>query len=96
MDVITTSAPATREAGAFEPAVDALRTRIVGEVLSPGTAACDEARGSTFLAVDRHPAVIVRPAHDSDVAAAVAFARHRATGGGAQWRTQRGQYQRGR
>ena len=53
----------------------ALRSRLTGQLLSPGTAAYDEARQTIYVHIDRHPALIVRAASNEDVAAAVDYAR---------------------
>ena len=47
---------------------------LAGEILSPGDVEYDQARRVWNVAVDRHPAAIVRPAHEADVQAAVRFA----------------------
>ena len=52
-----------------------LRERHRGVVLGPGDLAWDGARQAWQLAVDQHPAVIAVPESESDVAAAVDFAR---------------------
>jgi len=53
-----------------------LGDRVLGDVITPDQAAYDEAR-TVFnaMAFERRPAVVVRPAVDDDVVAAVNFAR---------------------
>jgi hypothetical protein len=52
-----------------------LRSRLEGQVLTPGTAAYDQARRTINITLDRYPLAIVRAATAGDVAAAVDFAR---------------------
>ncbi|MGC0334843.1 FAD/FMN-containing dehydrogenase [Streptomyces sp. SAI-170] len=53
----------------------ALRPGFRGQVLRPGEPGYDQARQVFNAMVDKRPAVIARPAHTADVAAAVDFAR---------------------
>ena len=55
--------------------VDALRSRLYGEVYGPGDEGWDEARRAWNLAVDQRPAAVAFPQTDSDVVAVVNFAR---------------------
>jgi FAD/FMN-containing dehydrogenase len=52
-----------------------LRDELAGPVLGPGDAGYDEARRVFLPSVDRHPAVIVRPANTAEVAQVVSLAR---------------------
>jgi hypothetical protein len=52
-----------------------LRSRLEGQVLTPGTAAYDQARRTINITLDRYPLAIVRAATAGDVAAAVDFSR---------------------
>ena len=56
-------------------AVEALRERLRGQLLSPGDAGYDAARQVWNAMIDRHPALIARCAGAADVMAAVDFAR---------------------
>jgi FAD/FMN-containing dehydrogenase len=58
-------------------AVDDLRARLRGRVVEPSDPDYDALRVVVLGGVDPRPALIVRPAEDADVAAAVAFARDR-------------------
>ena len=55
--------------------VEALRSRLHGEVYGPDDAGWDEARRAWNLAVDQRPAAVAFPLTDSDVVAVVDFAR---------------------
>jgi len=55
--------------------VDGLRARFSGRVVVPGDPDYDALRVVVLGGVDPRPAVIARPRHDADVAAAVTFAR---------------------
>src|SRR3954468_5805632 len=52
-----------------------LRALSRGEVVSPADTAYDEARAAWNLAADQHPAAVVFPVNESDVAFAMAYAR---------------------
>src|SRR5262245_53378607 len=56
-------------------ALDALRQRLSGELLSPGSDAYEAARRVHNGLIDKRPALIARCRHTADVVAAVAFAR---------------------
>jgi FAD/FMN-containing dehydrogenase len=58
-----------------DTAIRSLEGRLRGQVVRPGDVDYDRARRVWNAAVDRHPAVIVRPRDGADVAEAVAFAR---------------------
>jgi FAD/FMN-containing dehydrogenase len=58
-----------------ERAVRSLEDRLFGEVIRPGNAEYDQARRVWNAAVDRRPALIVRPLQTADVIQAVDFAR---------------------
>ena len=58
--------------------VEALRPRLIGQLVTADSADYDEARKSLYVTVDRRPLAIVRAATARDVAAAVGFARDRA------------------
>ena len=55
--------------------VDALRSRLHGDVVGPDDAGWDEARRAWNLAIDQRPAAVAFPLTDSDVVAVVDFAR---------------------
>ena len=55
--------------------VEALRSRLYGDVFGPGDVGWDEARSAWNLAVDQRPAAVALPLTDSDVVAVVNFAR---------------------
>jgi FAD/FMN-containing dehydrogenase len=65
----------TTSAGSVEAAIRALRGRVRGQVVRPDDSGYDQARRVWNTAVDRHPALIVRPHDVADVVAAVDFAR---------------------
>jgi FAD/FMN-containing dehydrogenase len=54
--------------------VDALRSRLYGDVVGPDDEGWDEARRAWNLAVDQRPAAVALPLTDSDVVAVVNFA----------------------
>ena len=54
--------------------LDALRSRVRGEVLPPGAAPYDEGRRTFNSMLDRRPRVIVRPVDTADVTAAIEWA----------------------
>jgi FAD/FMN-containing dehydrogenase len=56
-------------------AIRALARQIKGSVHLPGEAAYDEACRIWNAMIERRPALVVRPAEDADVAAAIGFAR---------------------
>ena len=56
-------------------AVSQLETRLGGRVATPRNAGWDQARRAWNLAVDQHPAVVVRPESADDVAVVVGLAR---------------------
>src|SRR6476469_6744623 len=55
--------------------VEALRSRLYGDVFGPDDAGWDEARRAWNLAVDQRPAAVALPLTDADVVAVVDFAR---------------------
>ena len=55
--------------------VDALRSRLYGDVVGPDDAGWDEARRAWNLAIDQRPAAVAFPLTDADVVAVVDFAR---------------------
>src|SRR5687768_18345230 len=61
-------------------ALDALRTTLTGDALTPTDAAYPEALVIWNGTVDKHPALIVRCASTEDVIAAVNFARNQGLG----------------
>ena len=65
----------TMGAAAPAPALDDLRARISGAVIEPQDPDFDAVRTVMMGGTDPRPAVVVRPADDADVAAAIAFAR---------------------
>jgi FAD/FMN-containing dehydrogenase len=54
---------------------DSLRAQLDGRVLLPGESGYDDARRIWNVLFDRHPALIVRPVAERDVATAVRYAR---------------------
>ena len=73
MTVATMPSLATRIS--TERLLETLRPRLVGQLLTPGDAAYDEARRTVSITVNRHPLAIVRAATPWDVAVTVGFAR---------------------
>lgn len=68
----------TRKPATLDPSlVDAFASMIRGQVLKPNNAGYDAARTIRNGMIDRHPALIVRPAGTRDVADTVTFARER-------------------
>lgn len=68
----------TRKPATLDPSlVDAFASMIRGQVLKPNDAGYDAARTIRNGMIDRHPALIVRPAGTRDVADTVTFARER-------------------
>lgn len=65
----------TTDPSAPTAAIDALRSSLVGEVITPGEAAYDEARRVWNGVIDRHPGVIARCSGTADVVAAIEVAR---------------------
>ena len=63
--------PALPDAGALAR----FRKRFSGEVIAPGDPTYDDARRVWNGMIDRRPAIVVRPNHPSDVAAAIRLAR---------------------
>jgi hypothetical protein len=61
--------------GLTETAVRSFATRVRGTVIRPGDDGYDAARQVWNAAIDRRPALIVRPRAVSDVVEAVGFAR---------------------
>jgi hypothetical protein len=57
--------------------VDALRSRLAGEIVTPQDREWDVARQAWNLAVDQRPAMVALPETDDDVVAIVDFARER-------------------
>ena len=57
--------------------IDALRTRIAGDVAGPTDAGWDDARRAWNVAFDQHPALVARPESAADVQAIVAYALER-------------------
>ena len=55
--------------------VEALRSRLYGDVFGPDDEGWDEARRAWNLAVDQRPAAVALPLTDADVVAVVNFAR---------------------
>ncbi len=72
--VVTEVRPTT---GIDQLAVQALQTRLLGEVILPETAEYDTARQTHNLGVNAYPSLIVRAADAGDVVRAVEFARAR-------------------
>jgi FAD/FMN-containing dehydrogenase len=56
------------------------RDRFAGEVVLPADSGYDEARRLWNAAIDRHPALVVRPSSVPDVVAAIRFAREKGLG----------------
>jgi FAD/FMN-containing dehydrogenase len=77
MNLVTAHSVPTRAVPTDGGALEALRSRIAGEVITAESPAFDGARNATFLTVDRRPLAIVRPASDFDIAAAIDVARDR-------------------
>ena len=59
--------------------IDQLRADLTGRVIAPGDPDYDEARAVFVGGIDRHPALIVRPADADDVAHVVTLARETGT-----------------
>lgn len=60
---------------ALGQALDALRSRLDGDLITPGAERYDDARKVHDITIDRRPLAIVRAATAGDVAEAVRFAR---------------------
>ena len=58
-----------------EATIRELETNVAGSVIAPGDPNYETARWAWNHAIDRHPALIVRPASSEDVLRAVGFAR---------------------
>ena len=58
-----------------EATIRELETNVAGSVIAPGDPNYETARWAWNHAIDRHPALIVRPASTEDVVRAVGFAR---------------------
>ena len=58
-----------------EHKIRAFQLRFQGQMIRPGDAEYDEVRAVWNGMIDRHPALIARPANTTDVAAAIQFAR---------------------
>src|SRR5581483_6203179 len=56
-------------------ALTSLRGNFAGNILQPGDGEYNNARALFNGMVDKHPAVIARPRNDSDIVAAINFAR---------------------
>ncbi len=61
--------------GLTPAAIDALKTKLAGEIVLPGNDGYDNARALWNAMIDKHPAVIVQCANTADVVQAVNFAR---------------------
>ncbi len=70
---MSTLSPAT---GRFDAALESLRRKLTGPVLTPGDDGFDQEITGFNLAVRHRPAAVVVAAHAEDVAAAVRFAAH--------------------
>ena len=66
-------------------AVDALRTRVRGEVIAPGDADYEEARKVYNGMIDKRPAAVVRCTGPDDVAAVVRWLNPKRSGTGADF-----------
>jgi FAD/FMN-containing dehydrogenase len=71
----STTTPRIPRARLDQPAVDALRTSLRGEVIEPADPSYEQQRRVWNGSIDRHPAVIARCAGAADVIAAVRFAK---------------------
>ncbi len=72
---IATQAHTSSQIASPEASLDALRSRLTGQLITADHALYDEARKTQSLLADRHPLAIVRAANAGDVAEAVRFAR---------------------
>src|SRR5687768_5404544 len=59
----------------IDHAVERLRERVLGGVVTPGDASWDDARRAWNLALDQRPELVVQAESAEDVAAVVRFAR---------------------
>jgi FAD/FMN-containing dehydrogenase len=67
--------PKTTIPTSMDVLIEVLRAHTQGEVILPGDAAYDDARGAWNLSVDQHPAIIVKARCADDVTMAVRFAQ---------------------
>src|SRR5262245_61790166 len=70
--------PAARTFASVEDQLEALRSRLVGQLITAASADFDAARKVLYITIDRRPLAIVRAANALDVAETVRFARDRA------------------
>jgi len=75
MAIATQPSTPTRSFASTGDQIAALRSRLVGELITADSADFDAARKVVDITVDSRPYMIVRPANAQDVAAAVGFAR---------------------
>ena len=77
MSIAIHPAAPTRSRALAGDQLEALRSRLAGQLITPGSADFDAARKVVNVNVDRRPLAIVRAADPPDVAAAVRFAGRR-------------------
>ena len=70
-----TTATLSRTPALAEGQIEALRSRLAGELITAESVEFDQARTVPYITVDRRPLAIVRAANAEDVAEAVNFAR---------------------
>jgi len=70
-----TSEPPTETASVPPPAIDELAGRFLGQIITPRDANYDEARSTWNGLIDKRPAVIAKCLGNSDIVAALAFAK---------------------